>query len=205
MTRSVSQLWERRKEKRKAVSFPLRPPPGSHSHHFLLCDHCQHLVTWLCQTAREVGAYSGNKNSWGSVRRLELRELEAAHNISLIDYYYVLETQCSFGVRQCAIFFDHASCRIEPRPLAVKALTPNHWTTREFPIICHFLSVGAWSFLKKKIYFLSFAWSLRWGMWTLSLGMWDLVPWPGFKPMPAALGVQSLNHWTTREVPGTWS
>ena len=84
------------------------------------------------------------------MRRLELREFEAAHNISLIDY--VLETQCSFGVRQYAFFFFFASCRIEPGPLAVKALSPNHWTTREFPIICHFLSMGAWSFLKRKIY-----------------------------------------------------
>ena len=34
--------------------------------------------------------------------------------------------------------------------------------------------------------------------------MWDLiiVPWPGIKPGPLAWGVQSLSHWTTREVPG---
>ena len=36
-------------------------------------------------------------------------------------------------------------------------------------------------------------------MWTLSCNMWDLVPWPGIK-LPA-LGVRSLSHWTTREVP----
>ena len=29
-----------------------------------------------------------------------------------------------------------------------------------------------------------------------------LLPWPGIKPMPPALSVQSLNHWITREVPG---
>ena len=34
-----------------------------------------------------------------------------------------------------------------------------------------------------------------------SCGMWDLVPWPGIEPGPPALGGQSLNHWTTREVP----
>ena len=28
-----------------------------------------------------------------------------------------------------------------------------------------------------------------------------LVPWSGIKPVPLALGVQSLNHWTVREVP----
>ena len=39
------------------------------------------------------------------------------------------------------------------------------------------------------------------GTWTLGCGMWDLVPWPGIEPGPPALGVQSLTHWTTREVP----
>ena len=38
-------------------------------------------------------------------------------------------------------------------------------------------------------------------IWTLSCGMWDLVPWPGIKPGPPALGEQSLNYLTTREVP----
>ena len=28
-----------------------------------------------------------------------------------------------------------------------------------------------------------------------------LVPQPGLKPMPPAVEVQSLNHWTTRAVP----
>ena len=31
--------------------------------------------------------------------------------------------------------------------------------------------------------------------------MWDLVPWPGIKPGPPALGMRSLSYWTTREVP----
>ena len=36
----------------------------------------------------------------------------------------------------------------------------------------------------------------------LSWGMWNLVPQPGIKPGPPALGAQSyLSHWTTREVP----
>ena len=30
--------------------------------------------------------------------------------------------------------------------------------------------------------------------------MWDLVSWPAIEPGPLAFGVQSLNHWTTREV-----
>ena len=32
-------------------------------------------------------------------------------------------------------------------------------------------------------------------------GGWVLVPWSGIKSVPPALGVQSLNHWTVREVP----
>ena len=35
----------------------------------------------------------------------------------------------------------------------------------------------------------------------LSCSMWDLVPWPGIEPRPPALGMQSFNCWTTREVP----
>ena len=35
----------------------------------------------------------------------------------------------------------------------------------------------------------------------LSCGIWDLVPWPGIKPGCPTLGVWSLSHWTTREVP----
>ena len=33
--------------------------------------------------------------------------------------------------------------------------------------------------------------------------MWDLVPWPGIKPGPPALGAQRPSHGTTREVPGS--
>ena len=30
--------------------------------------------------------------------------------------------------------------------------------------------------------------------------MWDLVPWPGLEPLPPALKLRSLSHWTTRGV-----
>ena len=30
-------------------------------------------------------------------------------------------------------FWVFSACRIEPVPWAVKALSPNHWTAREFP------------------------------------------------------------------------
>ena len=35
----------------------------------------------------------------------------------------------------------------------------------------------------------------------LSRDMWDLVPQPGIKPRPPALGGRHLSHWTIREVP----
>ena len=35
---------------------------------------------------------------------------------------------------------------------------------------------------------------------SLSCGLWGLVPWPGIKPEPPALGAQNLSHWTMREV-----
>ena len=34
-----------------------------------------------------------------------------------------------------------------------------------------------------------------------SCGIWGLIPWPRIKLGPPALGVWSLSHWTTREVP----
>lgn len=34
----------------------------------------------------------------------------------------------------------------------------------------------------------------------LGCGMWNLVPWPGTKPWPSALGACTLSHWTAREV-----
>ena len=53
---------------------------------------------------------------------------------------------------------------------------------------------GIFFFFNLKIFYLA--------SWCLSFGMWGLVPWPGIKPGPPALGAQSLSHWITREVPG---
>ena len=49
---------------------------------------------------------------------------------------------------------------------------------------------------------LQHAGSFSCGRWTPSCGAWDLVPRSGIEPRFPALGVQSLSHWTTREVPG---
>ena len=40
------------------------------------------------------------------------------------------------------------------------------------------------------------------GVRILSCGMWDLVPQPGIKPGPPALGARRLSHWSTWEVLG---
>ena len=37
--------------------------------------------------------------------------------------------------------------------------------------------------------------------WSCHAACGILVPWPGIKPVPHAVEEQSLNHWTTREVP----
>ena len=51
--------------------------------------------------------------------------------------------------------------------------------------VCHF-------YLKKNIYL---------AMLSFSCGMWDLIPWPGIKSRPPALGSWGPRHWTSREVP----
>ena len=48
-----------------------------------------------------------------------------------------------------------------------------------------------------KIYFLIF--------WLRHAPCGILVPQPGIEPVPRALEVQRLNHWTAREVPGSSS
>ena len=48
--------------------------------------------------------------------------------------------------------------------------------------------------------FIWLCWVLVAACRTFSCSMWDLVPWPGIKLGPPALGAQSLSHWTTREV-----
>ena len=53
-------------------------------------------------------------------------------------------------------------------------------------------------YLFKILNYYLFIWLLK-GYFNCS--MWDLVPGPGIKPRPPALGAQRLNHWATREVP----
>ena len=59
----------------------------------------------------------------------------------------------------------------------------------------YFSSLPFLSFFKESSYFISW---LHCGTCRI------LVPQPGIKPMPLALGAQSLSHWTAREVPVTY-
>ena len=61
---------------------------------------------------------------------------------------------------------------------------------------------GAQAFFKYLFIYLA-APGLRWGMWDLLIVACGLYfPDRGSNPGPPALGAWSLNHWTTREVPG---
>ena len=48
-------------------------------------------------------------------------------------------------------------------------------------------------FLHSSLFFFSF--------WSHHMACGILVPWPGIEPTPPAVEVQSLHHWTAREVP----
>ena len=49
----------------------------------------------------------------------------------------------------------------------------------------------------KKYFFICPCWALveARGIFNFCCGMWDLVPWPGTKSGPPALGVWNLSHW----------
>ena len=42
-------------------------------------------------------------------------------------------------------------------------------------------------------------------VWPCCVACIILIPWPGMEPMSPALESQSLNHWTIREAPATFS
>ena len=46
--------------------------------------------------------------------------------------------------------------------------------------------------------------SVNCSTWDLNSSMWDLVHLSGMEHRPPLLGMQSLSHWTTREVPHTF-
>ena len=68
------------------------------------------------------------------------------------------------------------------------------------------MSAKGWQFQFSGLYHFFFLAMLDLSFSTqdLSCSMWDLVPQPGIEPRPPALGAQSLNHWTTKEVTGLY-
>ena len=85
-----------------------------------------------------------------------------------------------------------------------RALVPPQWIYRTIWYVSLSSSTetkaphsgGGWRLFFFNIYFL-FIYLAALG---LSCSMWDLVPQPGVEPVPTALGVWSLSHWTPREV-----
>ena len=82
-------------------------------------------------------------------------------------------------------------------------------TTTKIPRNKPQVSFNLFSFFFSCCFFLNFIYFLNIylfgcaghaGFSIFSCGIWDLVPWPGIKPRPPALGVQNLSHRTTREV-----
>ena len=72
------------------------------------------------------------------------------------------------------------------------------------PLVITIHLVLVFFFKLKKNFFNLFVWLhsvLAESCEIFSCGMWDRVPWPRVEPGPPALGVQTLSHWTTRELP----
>ena len=110
-----------------------------------------------------------------------------------LDYLILLKSCCRQDVSEWACL-----CSSE---LYLWALT--FWF---FTVTCHKL-LFFWKnnsiiiILLKKLCIYLIALDLNCCMQAFHWGMWDLGPWPGVELGPLALGVQSLSHWTTREVP----
>ena len=74
------------------------------------------------------------------------------------------------------------------------------WANLDFPFLSFLILLDwfscAWSQMQHKGFFIFVV-----ACGIFSSGMWDLVPSPGMKPRPCALGAWSLSHWTTGKVP----
>ena len=87
-----------------------------------------------------------------------------------------------------------------------KLICPWNCLGKNTRVACHFLLQGIFQTQGLKPHLLNL---LQWQADPLPLaipgkpksGQWDLLPWPGVRPEPLALGAQSLNHQITREVP----
>ena len=73
-------------------------------------------------------------------------------------------------------------------------------------ILCHLLLLPPSIFPSIRVFSNLFIWLClvlvaTCGIFYLHCNLWNLVPWPGVKPRPPALGEWSLSHRTTRKVP----
>ena len=86
-----------------------------------------------------------------------------------------------------------------------------HIVINSILLLKHWIKMFSLFYWFKKIFISLFSWRslifimargiFSCSMQTLSCDMWNLVPQPRIRLGPPALGVQSLSHWTTSEVP----
>ena len=106
-------------------------------------------------------------------------------------------------------FLQNLQSRIEPSWLLDLSLVIHSLGREPSHIVLGFWSIEPWA--NKQVGFLKCFYLLIWlswvlvvacGIFNLHCGICNQVSWPGIKPKSPALRIQSLSHWTTREVPG---
>ena len=78
-------------------------------------------------------------------------------------------------------------------------LTPNRLDPKVFPFLLDYMNVYISLYGGDFIYLLTYL--AIYLFWPHHVGCGILVPQPGIKSMPPAVGAWSLNHWTTRTSP----
>ena len=105
--------------------------------------------------------------------------------MNMQDYCPLLYSFVSFIAWVGLCHYHHSRTTEQFRPSPLTLLSSLH------PHQLHWASSFFFNFF---FFFLTF--------WLCSGACGILVPWPGIKPVPPAVEVQSLNHWTTREALG---
>ena len=76
----------------------------------------------------------------------------------------------------------------------------NHCKKKNHCYIIQYVAITCSIYLYMCVCVCVYIHSFFWTVLGLSCSMWDLVPSPGMKPRPPALGAWSRSHWTTREL-----
>ena len=124
------------------------------------------------------------------------------HSVTKNIRLYYRECPHSFlEVNMCLIRVVKASLWNGPRRSGT-GLDPVRWEEQAIYFILFIYAI-----FEKEDFFFGFHFiclvvlGLSWNTPDPHCGMWDLVPWPGIDLASPALQMQSLSHWTIREVP----